>query len=84
LTDTVRSEARSFIEANYLHLHPGLELGDDDDLLELGVIDSLGFVELVEEIESRYGIAVRDVEITEEHFGSIGAIVRFVESRRAA
>jgi acyl carrier protein len=84
VTDAVRREARSFIEANFLHLHPGLELGDDDDLLELGVIDSLGFVELVEEIESRYGIAVQDIEITEEHFGSIAAIARFVETRRAA
>ena len=49
----------------------------------LGVIDSLGFVELVEEVQSRYGIAVDDVEITEENFGSIDAIAAFVERKRA-
>ena len=84
MTDSLRTELRTFIQGSYLHLHPGLALADDDDLLELGVIDSLGFVELVEEIEDRYGIAVQDVEITEEHFGSIAAMARFVEARRAA
>ena len=47
-------------------------------------IDSLGFVELVEEVQTRYGIAVEDVEITEENFGSIDAIAAFVERKRPA
>jgi acyl carrier protein len=84
MTDALRSELRALIEDGYLHLHPGLALADEDDLLALGVIDSLGFVELVEQVEERYGIAVQDVEITEEHFGSIAAIARFVETRRTA
>jgi acyl carrier protein len=82
VSETLRAELRAIIQDGYLHLHPGIELADDDDLLALGVIDSLGFVELVEQVEERYGIAVRDIEITEEHFGSIAAIARFVESRR--
>ncbi len=53
-------------------------------LLDLGVIDSLGFVELVEEVQTRYGIAIEDVEITEENFGSIAAIAEFVERKRPA
>ena len=46
------------------------------------MIDSLGFVELVEEVQTRYGIAVDALEITEENFGSIDALVAFVERRR--
>jgi len=61
---------------------PDVELHDDDQFLELGVIDSLGFVELVEEVQARYGIAVDALEITEENFGSIDALVAFVERRR--
>jgi acyl carrier protein len=80
----VRSEIRSYVEENFLYLHPEVELGDEDDFLALGVIDSLGFVELVDEVQSRYGIAIEDVEITEENFGSIVAIARFVEAKRAA
>ena len=62
--DGVRKEMRTFIEDNFLYMHPDTELADGDDLLKLGIIDSLGFVELVEEVQSRYGIAVEDVEIT--------------------
>ena len=70
---------RDFVEESFLYMHPDLELTDDEDLLAKGVIDSLGFVELVEEVQSRYGVAVQDVEITEDNFGSIDAIVAFVE-----
>ncbi len=79
---TVRGELRGYIEDNFLYMRPDLELKDDDNLLGLGVIDSLGFVELVEEVQARYGIAVQDVEITEDNFGSVDAIVAFVERKR--
>ena len=80
----VRAEMRSYVEDNFLYMHPGVELSDEDDFLALGVIDSLGFVELVEEVQSRYGLEVSDVEITEENFGSIAAIARFVGVKQSA
>jgi acyl carrier protein len=82
-TAPIRRELRTFIEETFLYLHPGLEVSDNDRLLELGVIDSLGFVELVEEVQHRFGIEVQDVEITEENFASIAAMAAFVERRRA-
>lgn len=80
----VRQEMRAFVEDNFLYMQPHVELGDGDDFLALGVIDSLGFVELVEEVQSRFGIAIDDIEITEENFGSIDAIASFVGRKRAA
>jgi acyl carrier protein len=77
-----RAQLRAYIEEAFLYLHPDVELKDGDRFLELGVIDSLGFVELVEEVQSRYGIAVDALEITEENFGSIDELVAFVERRR--
>ena len=79
----VRAEMRDYIADNFLYLHPGVELADSDAFLTLGIVDSLGFVELVEEVQARYGIAVEDIEITEENFGSIEAIAGFVERKRA-
>lgn len=79
----VRAEVRSFIEESFLYMHPDLELRDDDALLDLGVIDSLGFVELVEEVQTRYGLQVQDVEITEDNFGSVNALVAFIARKRA-
>jgi acyl carrier protein len=83
-TTEVRTQMRGFIEENFLYLRPDVELSDGDDFLALGVIDSLGFVELVEEVQSKFGIAIEDVEITEENFGSIDAITGYVERKRSA
>jgi acyl carrier protein len=80
----VRTEMRAYIEENFLYLHPGIVVKDDDDLLTLGIVDSLGFVELVEEVQSRYGVTVQDVEITEENFGSIDAISDYVGRKQSA
>jgi acyl carrier protein len=80
----VKKDIRGFIEENFLYLRPEVELNDEDDLLGLGIIDSLGFVELVEEVQSRYGVDIGDVEITEENFGSIDAVAAFVGRKQAA
>ena len=81
--EQVLVELRTFVEDNYLYLRPELELQDGDQLLELGIIDSLGFVELVEEVQARYAVAVADVDITEQNFGSIAAIAEYVGRKRA-
>lgn len=80
----LRAELRAYIAEAFLYLHPDVELADEDEFLALGVIDSLGFVELVEEVQSRYGLEVSDIEITEENFGSIAAIARFVGVKQSA
>ena len=80
----LRAEVRAFVEENFLYLHPDLEVGDDDSLLGLGVIDSMGFVELVDEVQDRYGVRIKDVDITEDNFGSIAAVAQFVARRTAA
>jgi acyl carrier protein len=80
--EEVRRELRSFIENNFLYLHPDLELKDGDELLKLGLIDSLGFVELVEVVQDRFDIAIADFEITEENFNSIDGIVGFIGRKR--
>jgi acyl carrier protein len=80
----VRADMRAYIDENFLYLHPGIELKDSDEFLTLGIVDSLGFVELVEEVQTRYGVTVEDIEITEENFGSIDAITGYVEGKRRA
>lgn len=78
----VREQISEFITENFLYMRPDHVLLPDDDLMGLALVDSLGFVELVEEVQDRYGIQVDDVEITEANFGSINAIVAFVGRMR--
>ena len=80
----IRKGMRGYIEENFLYLRPDVDLKDGDDFLMLGIVDSLGFVELVEEVQSRFGVSIDDIEITEDNFGSIDAIAAFVERKRAA
>jgi acyl carrier protein len=80
----IRQQMRRFVEDNFLYMHPDVELADGDQFLSLGIVDSFGFIELVEEVQNRYGIAIDDVEITEENLGSIDAITVYVTRKRAA
>ena len=80
----VRKEMRIFISEQFLYMQPDRKLADSDQLLGEGIVDSLGFVELVEEVQSRYGVIVADTEITEENFGSVDAIAGYVERKRGA
>ena len=82
-TEAVKKQLHAFIEESFLYLKPDLQLSTSDNLVELGVIDSLGFVELVEEVQTLYGLTVSDIEITEDNFGSIDAIAAFVERKQA-
>ncbi|MCP3012226.1 phosphopantetheine-binding protein [Nocardiopsis dassonvillei] len=52
----------------------------DYDLLANGVVDSLSLLELVEWIQSSFGIPVTDIEISPSDFRTIDAIADFVGS----
>jgi len=57
------------------------QVGDDTSLLESGVADSLGIFHLVAFLEQAFHIHVGDHEISLENFGSIDALVRFIDSK---
>ena len=58
------------------------EIGIHDSLLDSGIIDSMGTLEVVEYLESEFGIEVSDEEMIADHFDSIQSIAQFVESKQ--
>ena len=44
-------------------------------------LDSLDFIELSIALEERFGIVIQEGEDVAEHFGTFGALVRFVARR---
>jgi acyl carrier protein len=74
---------RAFVRENFLFGEP-IRFAEDDSLLELGVVDSTGVLELVAFIEERYAVAVADDELVPENLDSIVRIARFVAEKRAA
>jgi acyl carrier protein len=77
----VRAALADFIRSNFLYARPDYQLGDDDRLLDDGIVDSMGAVELVAFLEERFGVSVPDDEITEDNFGSIASIAGFVRRK---
>jgi acyl carrier protein len=82
-TDGIVATVRAYVRENFLYAKPDLVLGDDGLLLEQGVIDSMGVIELVEFLQGEFGIRVADDEITEDNLGSIAAIARYVSGKSA-
>jgi acyl carrier protein len=60
------------------------KLEDASHLLEEGVLDSLGVLELVNFLQDEHGIPVEDEELVPENFASIDSIAAFVETKVAA
>jgi len=54
---------------------------DSDELLESGIMDSLGILDLVAFIESEFNITVSDEDLSPENFSSIENVARFAERR---
>lgn len=79
--ETIRWELHLFIRETFLQLRPKLQVGDNDDLVETGVLDSLAFVEVISFIQHRYGVVVRDVDITPENFSSVTAMTTYLVER---
>ena len=77
----VVERSRAFIVENFLYMRPNATVNERDSLLEKGIVDSMGVMELVAFLEDEFGVVMRDTEITEANLGSLGAIARFVTSR---
>ena len=59
-------------------------LAADRSLIEEGLIDSTGVLELVSFLEERFAIQIGDAEIVPANLDSIAAIVAFVASKNPA
>ncbi|HUA14000.1 MAG TPA: acyl carrier protein [Verrucomicrobiae bacterium] len=57
-------------------------IDEQTPLLEAGIVDSLGVLELVGFLEQSFRIKVADEELTPENFGNIHHLASFVENKR--
>lgn len=56
----------------------------DDDLLAGGIIDSLAVTQLIEFLQTRYGVRVGGDDLVPANFQSVRAIEAFVDRKRRA
>lgn len=78
---TVRAKLRTFVRDTFLYMKPTVQLNDDDLLLQKGVVDSMGVMEVLTFMETEFGVAVPGEDLTEENLGSISAMAGYLGGR---
>lgn len=77
----MKARIRQFVQGNFF---VNGALDDGTSLLDKGIIDSTGVLEVIGFIETEFGISVADEEMLPENLDSIAAIAGYVERKRAA
>ena len=75
--DACRDQVRAFLAANF-YVGDMAALRDDTSLIDKGIIDSTGVLEVVGFIEQTFGIAVDDSELLPENLDTIQGIAAYV------
>lgn len=74
----VAAQLRDFISSAYLFGDDSRMPSDGESLLETGVLDSTGVLELIEFLEDTFQISVEDSETVPENLGSIAGLTQYV------
>jgi acyl carrier protein len=78
----MNDQVRAFIKNNF-YVSNDTELSDDMSLLDHGIVDSTGALEIVAFLERTFGIHIDDDELLPENLDSIDKIVVFVGRKQA-
>ena len=73
----MKEKVRKFIETNF-YVPEGEALTDDASLIDRGVIDSTGVLELIGFLQDEYKIEVADDEMVPENLDSISRIEAYL------
>jgi acyl carrier protein len=76
----VAAEVERFIRKNFFYDGPPLAPGAS--LMDSGILDSTGVLELVTYLEEAFGVSVDDTDLTPDNLDSLGRIAAFVEGKR--
>jgi acyl carrier protein len=77
----LKQQLRDFVTSNFYVADPA-SLDERASLLEHGIIDSTGVLEVIAFIEETFGITVEDSEMLPENLDSIEQIEAFVTRKR--
>lgn len=78
-----RTTIRKFILSNFLFSEDESTLDDGQSLLQTGVLDSSGILELIQFLEDQFALKVADAEMIPGNLDSVSHIVGFVNRKLA-
>ena len=80
---SVEDDIREFVVKELGFRGQASELTSEFPLIERGVLNSMGILQVVGMVEDRFGIEVADEELVRQNFETIGSITKLVEAKVA-
>lgn len=75
----MKEEIRNYIiEASMVD---GSKIGDETQIFEAGLLDSMGLLFLIEFLKEKFNVEVNDEELNPKNFESVNSIVAFVNNK---
>jgi acyl carrier protein len=78
----IKEQVRNFVVTNFYVPEPEA-LANDASLLDRGIIDSTGVLEVIGFLEDTFGITIEDDEMLPDNLDSIERISAFVARKKA-
>ncbi|NUQ73943.1 MAG: acyl carrier protein [Polyangiaceae bacterium] len=78
----IKRKVREFITSNF-YVPEASRLTDQSSLLDSGIVDSTGMLEVIAFLESDFTIQVSDRDLVPENLDSIERIAAYIARRRA-
>jgi acyl carrier protein len=78
----IKRIVREFIIKNFAYgLNNSIHLQDDESLMDAGIIDSTGVIEIISFIESEFDVFISMDEVLPENIQSIESISQFIGNK---
>ena len=74
-----REAIHDFINHELLHGNSDDNLRDDEQLIESGIIDSMGIMNLLKFLETKFSFQIPSEELVPENFSTIDLISKLVD-----
>jgi len=77
----VKDTITTFIKENFITGRIHQEIDPDESLLDSGILNSTGILELILFIESEYSITIKDEELTTENLDTINSLLALLKRK---
>lgn len=81
MVEDIKGKFLDFVTRNFMVEIDEIPL--DKSLIDEGIIDSFGLIEIASFIEKEFGITVKEEQMTRKNFGSVHLIVDFIKGQLA-
>jgi len=80
----IKGQVRNYISENFVMGSNAAKFADGDSFLDLHIIDSTGFLELITFLEEKFDIQIEDDEMVPENLDSLNNIDAYIGRKLAA